>query len=98
MQEIFIHVCGVVLGAIVLRLLGLHKKVVVHTNHVQVSIIWKVLKSLGKFCFFYGLFVFHINLLVTGVESPNVGIGVTILTLGFFAWVIGSITFFIKGN
>ena len=96
MQEILQHVIGVILGALAIKFLGLNKKTVMIKNEPKIGWFWKLLRYCGKTAFWYGLFVFIINLLVSGAEAYNTRIGLSIFTLGMLSWIIGSMVIAIK--
>ncbi len=98
MDQIIIHVAGVVLGALVVSLLRLNTKRVVILHAGSISWIWKVMALIGKFLFYYGLLVFVSNLVGSGAEAYNTGIGAAIMTFGFIFWAWGGIVIYFKRN
>lgn len=98
MSQILIHVIGVVLGALTVSLLRLNTKRVVISHSKPISWVWKTIALIGKFLFYYGLLVFVSNLLVSGAEAPNTGIGASMLSFGLIFWVWGGLVIYFKRN
>jgi len=96
MNQIFIHVVGVVLGALAVTLLRLNTKRVVISHAKPAGWLWKAMALVGKLAFYYGLFVFLSNLLVLGAQTPNTGLGASIMTFGLIFWVWGGLVIYFK--
>lgn len=78
-------------------LLGLNKRRVVISHAKPVSWIWKALKLLGKFLFWYGLLVFLANLVAGGgIEAYNTRVGISILVFGVIFWAWGGLVIYFK--
>jgi len=98
MTQILIHITGVVLAALVVKVLRLNTKRLVVSHTAPVSWVWKAVALLGKIFFWYGLVVFVSNLMLNGAAAPNTGVGAMLLTVGFVLWVVGGLIVYFKRN
>jgi hypothetical protein len=98
MGQIFTYILQAVLAAFVIRLLRLNTKRVVISHDKPVSWVWKALALVGKFLFWFGLFVFFANLAVDGAEAQKTAIGASMWTLGLVFWLWGGLVIYFKRN
>jgi len=98
MSQILIYIIQAVLAAIVIRLLRLNTKRVVISHTKPISWVWKTMVLIGKFLFWFGLFVFATNLTVGGIEEENTRIGLSMLTFGLVFSVWGGLVIYFKRN
>lgn len=98
MNEIFSYVIKVVLAALAVKFLRLDTKRVVISNSAHISWIWKTMKPLGKFMFYYGLLVFISNLMASGASATNTELGASILSIGLVFWIWGGLVIYYKRN
>ncbi len=96
MNEILNNVIATVISALVLALLGLNTKRVIHSQSKPIHWIWKLLKSIGKFMFFYGLIVFLLNMALVGAGTTNTAIGASVMCFGLIFWIVSNIIIAIK--
>lgn len=98
MNEIFGYVIKAVLATLAVKLLRLDTKRVVVSQSKPISWVWKTITPLGKFMFFFGLFIFIANLSVSGLEASNTLSGISISTLGLLFWIWGGLVIYLKRN
>lgn len=98
MSQILIYIFQAVLAAIVIRLLRLNTKRVVISHAKPISWVWKMMVLIGKFLFWFGLFVFITNLAVSGLEEENTRIGISMLTFGLVFSIWGGLVIHFKRN
>jgi len=98
MSQILTYVIQAVLAALVIKLLRLNTKRVVISHAKPISWVWKMMVLIGKFLFWFGLFVFITNLAVGGIEEENTRIGISMLTFGLFFSILGGIVIYFKRN
>jgi hypothetical protein len=98
MNQILIHVAGVVIGAIIVSLLRLNTKRVVVSCATPISWVWKAMALTGKLAFYYGLIVFLSNLFILGAQAPNTGVGASIMSFGLIFWIWGGLVIYFKRN
>ena len=98
MTQIFTYIVQAVLAALVIKFLRLNTKRVVISHTKPISWVWKVMALIGKFLFYFGLFVFFTNLAVDGAEAHNTAVGASMWAFGLVFWIWGGLVIYFKQN